>query len=363
MIELATQGPRLQESADRPGRRWYARGVISQLGIVDQSPVPAGSSFADALHNSVDLAQKTEAMGYSRYWVAEHHSSDGLAGSAPEMLIGEIARATDTIRVGSGGVMLTHYSSYKVAEQFRILEALHPGRIDLGLGRAPGSDQTTAAALAKGPGALGAEHYPAQIRDLEGWLADRPDPRGAFARVRATPRVDSTPELWLLASSEGSAAIAAHFGLPLCFAQFITMGDGPAIVDAYRRQYQPSQRWPEPVVTIATGLICAPTDAQADDLASSIRVWRSRAMQGPIPSVADALDVERNHGRSPDRPGRKPMICANPDRAATELQELADLYGADEALLVTITHDHEARVQSYALVARQFALGRVRQPL
>jgi len=178
--------------------------MIRKLGVVDQSPISAGSSASEALANSVHLAQRCEAFGYHRYWVAEHHSSNALAGSAPEILVGQIAGATTTIRVGSGGVMLSHYSAYKVAEQWRMLHAFFPDRIDLGLGRAPGSDQTTAAALAKGPGALSSEHYPAQVTELAAFLRDEPNPAGPFRDVRATPITEGHPELFLLGSSEAA---------------------------------------------------------------------------------------------------------------------------------------------------------------
>lgn len=331
--------------------------MIRHLGVVDQSPIPSGASPADALKNSIDLAQRCEEFGYSRYWVAEHHSSAGLSGAAPEILISQIATATDSIRVGSGGVMLTHYSSYKVAEQFRTLEAFHPGRIDLGLGRAPGSDRTTAAALAKGPGALGPEHYPAQVDELWAYLHDAPDPASPFAHVRATPQVETCPELWLLASSEGSASIAAHFGLPLSFAHFITMADGGAIAAAYRDQYNPSEAFPTPRVNVAAAVICAETDEEADRLASSIRAWRTRGLEGAIPTVEESLNYEANN-RFPitDVSGRKPLIAGSPGTVVAGLEALAEEYQTDEVLLVTITHSHEARVRSYELIAKAFGI-------
>lgn len=331
--------------------------MIRRLGVVDQSPIPAGQSPASALHNSIDLAQRCEDFGYSRYWVAEHHSSGGLSGAAPEILISQIASATSSIRVGSGGVMLTHYSSYKVAEQFRTLEAFHPDRIDLGLGRAPGSDRTTAAALAKGPGALGPEHYPAQIRELWDYLHDAPDPSGPFAHVRATPQVDTCPEIWLLASTEGSASIAAHFGMPMSFAHFITLEDGGAIARAYRDQYNPSAAFPEPKVNVAAAVICAETDDEADRLASSLRAWRTRGLEGAIPTVDDAMAYEAKRQFAVTAlPARKPLICGSPETVAGQLEQLADEYETDEVLLVTIVHDHEARVRSHELIAGQFAL-------
>lgn len=319
--------------------------------------MPEGSTAADALHNSIDLARQCERLGYHRYWVAEHHNTVALAGSAPEILIGHIAAATETMRVGSGGVMLSHYSSYKVAEQFRMLHALHPDRIDLGIGRAPGSDQVTAAALAKGPGSLGIEHYPAQIRELNEFLTDTVDPNSPFGGVSATPASSGTPQLWVLASSADSASFAAHFGLPLGWADFITMADGPAIVDAYRNQYRSSDQWPEPLVLVGASAICAETDDEADRLSSSVRLWRTRALRGGIPSVEKALAAES----TPDplafvAPNRRPMIVGGPDTVRAGIDALAHEYDADEMMLVTIVHDHAARVRSYALIAEAYGL-------
>src|SRR5437870_9812704 len=184
-----------------------------RLGVLDQSPVRSGGgAVADAIHETLDLAEACDRLGYYRYWLAEHHSTAGLAGSSPEVLIGRVAAVTSRIRVGSGGVMLTHYSPLKVAESFRVLETLFPGRIDLGIGRAPGSDPLTARALSRGPGALGLEHFPNQIADLIAFLRDGPPAGHPFAGVRAMPTGPTAPDVWLLRSSGDSAAYAAHFG-------------------------------------------------------------------------------------------------------------------------------------------------------
>ena len=210
-----------------------------RLSVLDQSPVPEGASPGDALHNSIDLAVHADRLGYHRYWVAEHHNMEGLAGSSPEILIGQIAAATERIRVGSGGVMLSHYSPYKVAENFRVLDALHPGRIDLGLGRAPGSDQRTAHALARGGVPLSVEYYPSLVQEVLHFLYDELPADHALGGVRARPLGTTHPEVWLLASSADSAGLAAHIGLPLGWAHFIA-GGGAEVVTAYRAQYRPS---------------------------------------------------------------------------------------------------------------------------
>jgi len=330
--------------------------VIKRLSVVDQSPISEGMSAVDALANSIDLAQRTEEFGYSRYWLAEHHSSAALAGSAPEILIGRIAAATSHMRIGAGGVMLTHYSAYKVAEQFRMLHALFPNRIDLGLGRAPGSDQTTAAALAKGPGALSAEHYPAQVAELNAFLHDRPDPSGPFRDVRATPATPDAPPLFLLASSPGSAGIAAHLGMPLVWASFIARVDGEPIIDAYRNQYQPSPDWPEPMVMLATAAVCADTTQEAALIASSVIDWRASGLRGSIPAPR-----QPGEQREADNPLRlvqpaRPLLNGTPDFVKASLETQAAALGAEEVFVITITHDHEARVRSYELLASTFGL-------
>src|SRR5919199_2104083 len=216
-----------------------------KLSVLDQSPVPAGARPEDALANTIDLARHAERLGYARYWLAEHHNTRGLAGPAPEVMVATVAAATEAIRVGSGGVMLPHYSPLKVAEQFRVLEALHPGRIDLGIGRAPGGDPMSAAAL-RIPTAD--DRFPNQVQDLIGFLEDRLDPRHPFARVRATPEPSGgTPPVWLLGSSDYSAAVAAVLGTAFSFAHFINPGLGEAVVKQYRESFKASPTLAQPL--------------------------------------------------------------------------------------------------------------------
>ncbi len=323
-----------------------------RLSVLDQSPVPSGSSGGDALRNSVDLARRCEGFGYHRYWVAEHHNTGGLAGSAPEILIAHIAEATSRIRVGSGGVMMPHYAPYKVAESFRVLASLHPGRIDLGVGRAPGSDQIAMIALAADHQPISIEKYPAMIAELDGFLHDDLPATSPFrGRVTATPAPPEAPQLWLLASSPDSASYAAHFGLPLAFADFISQSDGAAIADRYRAHYQPSERHPEPEILVAASVICADTHEEAEALAAGVKLWRQRGLQGPIPSPQEVRDAAP--GPLAVQPSRKPMIQGNPTTVATNVRAMADRYGADEFMAVTITWDHDARARSYELLADQ----------
>lgn len=323
-----------------------------RLSVLDQSPIPSGRTGGDALRNSIDLAVQCETFGCHRYWVAEHHNTGGLAGSAPEILIGHIAEATSTIRVGSGGVMMPHYAPYKIAEGFRVLSALHPGRIDLGIGRAPGSDQAAMAALAPDHQPISIEKYPAMVAELDGFLRDDlPDGSPFQGRVRATPSPPSPPVLWLLASSADSAAYAAHFGLPLAFADFISQSDGAAIAASYREHYRPSERHPDPEVLVAASVICADTHEEAEELAAGVKLWRQRGLQGPIPSPQEVRD--NVPGSLAVQPSRKPMIQGNPATVAANVRAMADRYGADEFMAVTITWDHAARVRSYELLAQQ----------
>src|SRR4051794_15901621 len=212
------------------------------LSVLDQSPIPDGLTAADALANTLDLARAADRLGYTRYWLAEHHNTRGLAGSAPEVLAARVAAETRTLRVGSGGVMLPHYSPLHVAEQFRVLASLYPGRIDLGIGRAPGGDPLSAGALRAGV----ETPFPHAVQDLIGWVEERLDPRHPFAAVRATPVPGEPPEIWMLGSSDYGAAVAAVLGLPYSFAHFINPALGPDVVSMYRERFKPSPRLAQP---------------------------------------------------------------------------------------------------------------------
>ena len=332
---------------------------MTHLSVLDQSPVPEGSTPGDALRNSLDLARRTEAMGYHRYWVAEHHGMTGLAGSSPEALIGSIAGATDRIRVGSGGVMLTHYAPLKVAEAFCVLASLHPGRIDLGVGRAPGSDHLTATALARGGSRTPLDHYPNQVEELVHLVDDTLPADSPIQGVRATPRPDELPEVWLLASSADSAAYAAHFGLPLGWADFIAQVDGAPIVDAYRRQFRPSARCSEPKVLLCTSAICAGTEEEAEAMVSAVQAWRVSGLKGPIPAPTSVGSPPANQStatRLTIQPGRRSIPAGTPDQVSSRLRKMIGDTGADELMVVSICHDHEARVRSYELLAYEFGI-------
>ena len=340
--------------------REMMRVVPLALSVLDQSPVPAGTSAADALQHTLSLARATEALGYRRYWVAEHHGTRSLAATAPEILVGAVAAATSTIRVGSGGVLLSHYSPLKVAETFRTLSALHPGRIDLGVGRTAGADPVTEAALQYLPGVPGDERYVDKVVDLIGFLNDRLDPGHPFEQVRAMPDGVVPPRLWMLGSSSHSGAVAAYLGQPFAFAHFITSAFGPQVVAAYRRGFQPSEAVPEPEALVAVAVICADTGADAERLARSAEVWRLRpegTERGPLlpPEEAAArplTDLEESKVAQ----SRAATVVGDPRRVHAELLSLAESFNVDELLVVTVCHDPLARVRSYELLAESFGL-------
>jgi luciferase family oxidoreductase group 1 len=333
---------------------------MTLLSVLDQSPIRAGGTPAQAIGETVALAQACERWGYHRYWLAEHHSSEGLAGTAPEVLIARVAAATSSMRVGAGGVMLSHYSALKVAENFRVLEACYPGRIDLGIGRAPGSDYHTMRALAHGPGALGIEHFPSQVADVLAFVSDELPAGHAFAGIHAQPRGITVPEPWLLGSSDGSAAIAAYFGCAFSFAHFITDQGGTEIMAAYRAHFRPSRWEAVPRASIGVFVLCAETEAAAQRLALSRDLSRLRlekGMLGPVPSVEEA---EAHPYTQEDRMriahNRRRQIVGSPAQAKEQLLALGAAYGVDEFVVVSICYDFAARLRSYELLAEAFGL-------
>ena len=327
------------------------------LSVVDQSPVRQGGTAADALRETIALAVATEKLGYTRFWVAEHHNLPGFAGTTPEIMIGQIAARTSTIRVGSGGVMLSHYSALKVAETFRVLESLYPGRIDLGIGRAPGSDPRTAAALAYPGGVRDIRYFPEQVDDVIAYLADTLDPAHPFAEVHAGPTATPMPEVWLLGSGFDSAYLAAQRGLPFSYAYFFGLGveHGPDIVDSYRSRFQPSAFLSEPKVNIAVQALCAETEAEAQRLAASRNLVRLRIVtgrRGGVPPVEEALAYPYTpQERAYLAQSTRANVDGDPQQVKTKLDAIADLYQTTDLSLVTICYDFAARVRSYELVA------------
>ncbi len=331
-----------------------------RLGVVDQSPVPNGFDAHHALDATLDLARLCDGLGYHRYWLAEHHSTNSFAGSAPEILVARVAAATDRIRVGTGGILLPHYSPYKVAEQFRLLETLFPGRIDLGVGRAPGGTGGPAAALRWGRDAIPVERFPEQLQDLVGWLGERFEDDHRWRRVRATPRGTDAPEMWVLGSGGSTAEVAARLGLGYSFAQFIGGADGRAAVARYREVFQDHGIHAEPAAHVAVGVICAETRQEAERLALSKHLWRWRIIRGidrGIPTPEQAERAFADAGVPLEELGRDgKSVVGDPDDVRRQLHAIAEHYGVDEVMTVTITHDLEARRRSYELLAEVMEL-------
>jgi luciferase family oxidoreductase group 1 len=327
------------------------------LSIVDQSPVRQGGTAAEALQETIALAVAADALGYDRYWVAEHHNLANFASTSPEILIGQIAARTHRIRVGSGGVMLTHYSAFKVAENFRLLETLFPGRIDLGIGRAPGSDRLTAAALAYPGRPRDVQVFPEQVRDVLAYLGDTVDARHPFAHVHAGPGLATMPEVWLLGSRYESAHMAATFGLPFSYAHFFGIGveEGPLIVQSYRQHFRPSDYCPEPRVNVTVHVICAETEEQAHRLAASRNVTKLKTALGRregVPSVAAALAYPYTvEDIAYIREFSASSIEGNPQQVKTQLEAIRTQYTTSDIGIVTVCYDFADRVRSYELVA------------
>jgi luciferase family oxidoreductase group 1 len=339
------------------------------LSVLDQSPIRQGGTAAEALRETVELAKVAERAGYQRFWVAEHHSSGTFAGTAPEILIGQIAAATSTIRVGSGGVMLSHYSALKVAEVFRLLSAFYPGRIDLGIGRAPGSDQRTAVALAD-PKPIGdIKQFPQQVADVVGFLANRLGDDHPFVGIEAQPgaTIADMPRVWLLGSSDYSARLAALLGLPFAFADFFgNAGDfGPIVADLYRREFKPSDYLEEPKVSVAVHVTCAETEERARYIASSMRLMVARMRTGharaaiiPPDAASAIIDATDSDTKQLIAGFTRHYIEGNPDQVREQLNAAGDRYGTRDLIIAMNCYAFADRVRSFELVAEAMGIGR-----
>jgi luciferase family oxidoreductase group 1 len=332
-----------------------------RLSVLDQSPISEGSSGAQALRNTIDLARLADELGYHRYWVAEHHGGPMLAGPSPEALIGPIAAATSRIRVGSGGVMLPHYSPLKVAETFSLLAGLFPGRIDLALGRAAGTDPLTTFALQRDRRQAAPDDFPQQLAELLAYLDDRMPEDHPFARLAATlPGRPERPEPWLLGSSQQSAIWAAELGLPYAFADFINAG-GPEIAALYRERFaEHEHQGRKPQTAVAVWVICADTDEQARRLAASGRMTFTLLRRGEliaVPPPEKALEFLASDKPTPGQPrSERRAVLGSPSAVRAELEDVVAKYGADELIAVNIVYDHQARRRSYEMLAEAFAL-------
>ena len=334
---------------------------ITRLSVLDQSPVAEGDTGSRALQNTLDLARLVDGLGYHRYWVAEHHGGPSLAGASPEVLIGPLAAATRALRVGSGGVMLPHYSPLKVAESFSILAGLAPGRIDLGIGRAAGTDPMTTQALQRDRDRAPRDDFPSQLAELLAYLDDSFPAGHPLARLAAAlpgqgDDISDGPQPWLLGSSPQSAIWAAELGLPYAFADFINP-DGADIAALYRERFVASDRLAHPRVITAVWTVVAETDGAAERLATSARMMMTMLRRGRLIAVPPVDVAERFLASQPPDTGRRGVVGSIAS-VRSGLEQRAAEYGAEEVMAVTITHDHGARRHSYELLADAFGLRR-----
>jgi luciferase family oxidoreductase group 1 len=325
------------------------------LSVLDLAPVAAGTSTGDALRHTTELARRVEQLGYHRFWVAEHHNMPAIASSAPAVLLAHLAAATSTIRVGSGGVMLPNHAPLVVAEQFGTLAALHPGRVDLGIGRAPGTDQITAAALRRTTDGLSAEAFPQELEELIGFFTGT----NPYQKITATPGLGDMPAVWLLGSSGFSAQLAGLLGLPFSFAHhFSAVNTLPALA-LYRQHFRPSPWLDRPYAMVAVSTICADTDERAEWLSGPSALSFLRLRQGrpaPLTSPEEAAEYPYSELEIDFvRQRREGQAMGSPETVTRQLSELLERTQADELMLTTLVYDIEARVRSFELVAEKVA--------
>ncbi|MEZ5257291.1 MAG: LLM class flavin-dependent oxidoreductase [Ilumatobacteraceae bacterium] len=334
-------------------------GLGIPLSVLDLSPVSAGSTPADALRSSTELIGVVERLGYTRYWVAEHHNMPGIASSSPPVLLAHLAAHSERIRLGSGGVMLPNHAPLVVAEQFGMLVALHPGRIDLGIGRAPGTDQLTAEALRRT--SPQADDFPERLVELRAYFSGEFPANHRYRGITATPGKGYAPSLWLLGSSNYSAYAAGVLGLPFSFAHHFAAENTLPAVDTYLEHFTPSDDLAEPYVMLGVNVVCAPTEEEAQYLAGSGTLSFVRLRQGrpgPLPTPEEAA----SHDYSPAeaqviRQRRASQIVGDPTSVERQLRELAERTQANELMITTMVHDPALRIRSYELVAESCLAG------
>jgi luciferase family oxidoreductase group 1 len=327
-----------------------------RLSVLDQSPVISGLGARRAIGETLELARRAEALGYHRYWLAEHHAIAALADPCPEVLLARLGAETQRMRIGTGGVLLPYYSAFRTAETFRMLEALYPGRVDLGIGRAPGGDARTAQAVGGGR-FPDAERFPEQVWELACHLHGTLPKEHPFARVRVQPEVDGAPQVWLLGSSDYSGALAAQLGLSFAFAHFINPRGGDEVARLYRTKYAGDAANRQ--VIVCTFAICADSDAEAERLAAPIdlrRLHMALNVDSPVPTDEEAArhrysDEERRYVLAQ----RARAVIGGPQKCRAEIEAMAERYEADEVMVLTITGDYASRLRSYELLAGAFA--------
>ena len=325
-------------------------GLMPKLSVLDLSPVPEGADVSQSLANTLDLARHAERLGYHRYWLAEHHNMPGIASAATSVVIGHVAAGTKTIRVGAGGIMLPNHAPYVIAEQFGTLAALHPGRIDLGLGRAPGTDQATSRALRRTlDGSV--DDFPRDVMELMNWF----EPAEEGQRIRATPGEGQEVDVWMLGSSTYGAQLAAHLGLPYAFASHFAPAELERALAIYRSSFKPSKRLSEPYVMLGYNAFAADTDEEANDLFTSVqqafvnlRTGKAGKLPPPRPGYAEALDAG---ARSMIDQALSCSAVGSPETVKAQLNAFIDRHKPDELMVTSQIFDHAARVKSYGILA------------
>ena len=352
--------------ADLPATRQPPAYQPLRLSVLDVCPVPAGGSVRGAVDSSVELAQRVEGLGFERYWLAEHHNTQTIASSVPSILIAHVAAATSTLRVGSGGVMLPNHAPLHVAESFRLLEAMHPGRIDLGIGRAPGTDGRTALALRRTPAALRAENFPEELEDLLGFLTDGLDADHPFASVTASPKGGDAPQIFLLGSSGYSAQLAAALGLGFAFAAHINPTAAAAVLRHYRAEFRPSRFFAEPYSILGLSALAGETDDEAEHHAALLDLAWLHIGQGgdrPSPTFEEALAYEYSPAEEAQRlANRARHTIGSAPNVAARLRVLADEAAVDEVMVLTMAHSAEVRARSYELLAYELLAAEMLTP-
>ena len=330
-----------------------------KLSVLDQVPIRRGSTAKEALQESVQLAKAVDQWGYTRYWSSEHHNITTLACAAPEVLIARLATVTKNLRFGSGGIMLPNHSTLKVAENFRLLEALFPGRIDLGIGRAPGGDRLTASQL-NPSNTFDPQEYIQQITDLKAFLSGDAQPGTIHEKIKAIPQIDTMPDLWMLTSSGESAYMAAHFGMAVSFAQFINPVGGPEAIQAYRERFRPSPQLSAPQANVGLFVFCADTEEKAMQL-QAVMDYRLLSLEKGKINEAPSYELIKSYSYSREEwarvlHNRHRMIAGTPDLVKEKLTDLTRRYGVDEVVIATFADHFEDRLRSYELLAEAFEL-------
>lgn len=328
-----------------------------KLSVLDQSVISNAQNASIALQNTVRLAKITEELGYTRFWVAEHHNSNGIAGTSPEVLISSIASHTNKIRVGSGGVLLPQYSPFKVAENFKVLDALYPNRIDLGIGRSPGGSSSTRLALTDGL-RKSMNEFPRQFTDLQGFIYDQLPDSHPYHDVIAYPFVETNPQLWLLGVTHRGARLAAEKGTAFTYGHFINPINGKRTVETYRNNFQPSRSLAKPKTIVCIFVVCAPTQEQAEEMALSQDLWLlavEKGMDTHIPSKRQSKSISLSkEDRAKVIENRNRMVIGTPEKVREELLRLSEFYQTDEFMILTNVYDFQDKIQSYSLLAEAF---------